>query len=66
MALTSPFSCPAVVLLQFGGTKDWMCPCSAQSGGCPPSPVECRMDGQDILKYWDVPKWNKWREEKRP
>jgi ABC-type multidrug transport system permease subunit len=47
---------------EFSGTSGWGCPCSAMEGGCPPAlgGPECAMQGSDMLKYWDVPRWNKW------
>jgi hypothetical protein len=47
---------------EFEGTHGWGCPCTAQPGGCSPAQGgdACTMDGAAVLRYWDVPEWNKW------
>jgi len=47
---------------EFDGNDGWACPCSAQPGGCPPAlgGGSCRLTGQDVLNYYDVPNWDKW------
>ncbi len=47
---------------EFSGTHGWGCPCSSQPGGCPAElgGSACRLTGEQVLEYWDVPDWNKW------
>ena len=44
---------------EFDRTSGWGCPCSAQPGGCSAAMggAACRMTGEDVLRYWDVPDW---------